>query len=174
MILLRALLAKNNIDEKDVQIVTIGSDMTPLLTGQVDVVTGWLTNTTALKVLGADRVDLRLWDSGVQLYAYPYYATSDTLRQADMLVRFLRAAVARLGLRLRQPRQGGRAAGQGISPTSSRRRARRRRRDAVLRFNASTKPAGYGTMDPAGLAGSDRHLDAHSASSPSARRSSTR
>ena len=47
----------------------IGADMSPLLTGQVDVVTGWLTNTTALKVLGPDRIDLRLWDSGVRLYA---------------------------------------------------------------------------------------------------------
>jgi NitT/TauT family transport system substrate-binding protein len=52
VILLRALLAKNKIPEKDVTIVTIGADMAPLLTGQVDVVTGWLTNTTALKVLG--------------------------------------------------------------------------------------------------------------------------
>jgi len=43
VILLRALMAKNNIDPKDVQIVTIGSEMTPLMTGQVDVVTGWLT-----------------------------------------------------------------------------------------------------------------------------------
>ncbi|HLJ05649.1 MAG TPA: ABC transporter substrate-binding protein, partial [Acetobacteraceae bacterium] len=48
VILLRALLAKNKIDMKDVQVVTIGSDMMPLLTGQVDVLTGWLTNTTAL------------------------------------------------------------------------------------------------------------------------------
>ena len=51
-ILLRALLAKNKIAEKDVTVVTVGADMAPLLTGQVDVVTGWLTNTTALKVAG--------------------------------------------------------------------------------------------------------------------------
>jgi NitT/TauT family transport system substrate-binding protein len=84
VVLLRALLAKNKIDmRKDVQIVTIGSDMMPLMTGQVDVVTGWLTNTTALKVIGdQDRVTLRLWDSGVQLYANPYYATPDTLGSA--------------------------------------------------------------------------------------------
>ena len=93
VILLRALLAKNKIDAKDVQIITIGADMTPLMTGQVDVVTGWLTNTTALAVVGPDRVDLRLWDCGVHLYANPYYATADTLaNKKDMLVRFLRAA----------------------------------------------------------------------------------
>ncbi len=92
VILLRALLAKNKIAEKDVTIVTIGADMAPLLTGQVDVVTGWLTNTTALKVLGDQRVDMRLWDTGVRLYALPYYATSDTIaKKSDVLAKFLRA-----------------------------------------------------------------------------------
>ncbi len=92
MVLLRALLAKNKIDEKSMTIIPIGSDMTPLLTGQVDTVTGWLTNTTALKPLGADRVDLRLWDSGVKLYALPYYATNDMIKnRPEVLQRFLRA-----------------------------------------------------------------------------------
>ena len=93
VILLRALLAKNNIPENQVTVVTIGAEMTPLMTGQVDVVTGWLTNTTALKVLGDQRVDLRLWDTGVKLYALPYYATAQTLQtKSDQLVKFLRAS----------------------------------------------------------------------------------
>ena len=92
MVLLRALLAKNKIAEKDVNIIPIGGDMTPLLSGQVDVVTGWLTNTTALKPLGKDRIDLSLWDSGVRLYALPYYATAKTLQsQPQVLAAFLRA-----------------------------------------------------------------------------------
>jgi NitT/TauT family transport system substrate-binding protein len=91
-VLLRALLAKNKIAEKDVNIIPIGADMTPLMTGQVDVVTGWLTNTTALKVLGKDRVDMTLWDSGVKLYALPYYANTKTLQsQPQALEAFLRA-----------------------------------------------------------------------------------
>ena len=93
VILLRALLAKNKIAEKDVTIIPIGADMTPLMTGQVDAVTGWTTNTTALKVLGSDRVDLALWDTGVKLYALPYYATTKTLEsQGGALAGFLRAA----------------------------------------------------------------------------------
>jgi NitT/TauT family transport system substrate-binding protein len=92
VILLKALLAKNGIAEKDVEIVTIGAEMAPLLTGQVDVVTGWLTNTTALKVLGPDRVDFRLWDAGVKLYALPYYATKDSLKtKGDLIAKFMRA-----------------------------------------------------------------------------------
>jgi NitT/TauT family transport system substrate-binding protein len=92
VILLKALMAKNKIDEKDVTIVTSGADMTPLMTGQVDAFTGWQTNTTALRVLGDQRVDMRLWDTGVRLYALPYYATHQTLQtKADVLQKFLRA-----------------------------------------------------------------------------------
>ncbi len=92
VILLKALLAKNKIDEKDVTIVVSGADMTPLMTGQVDAFTGWQTNTTALRVLGDQRVDMRLWDTGVKLYALPYYATVQTLQtKADVLHKFVRA-----------------------------------------------------------------------------------
>lgn len=92
VVLLRALLARNKIAEKDVDIIPIGTDMSPLLTGQVDVVSGWLTNTTALKVLGKDRVDLTLWDAGVQLYGLPYYATLESLQtRPAAFASFLRA-----------------------------------------------------------------------------------
>ncbi|MBM3601565.1 MAG: ABC transporter substrate-binding protein [Alphaproteobacteria bacterium] len=92
-ILLTAMLKKHNIPEDKVEVVVIGADMSPIMTGQVDVITGWLTNTTALRPLGKERVDLRLWDSGIQLYALPYYATQDTLnKKADMLAGFVRAS----------------------------------------------------------------------------------
>jgi NitT/TauT family transport system substrate-binding protein len=92
-ILLRALLAKNKIKESDVQVVVMGSDMLPLVTGQVDAVTGWLTNVSALRALGPERVDMRLWDAGLQLYANLYYATDETLQKhADVLAGFTRAA----------------------------------------------------------------------------------
>lgn len=78
-ILLRALLAKNNISEDDVEVSVMGGDMAALMTGQVDVVTGWNTNINALSVLGDQRVDLTLWDAGIQLYANPFYVTDDTL-----------------------------------------------------------------------------------------------
>lgn len=78
-ILLRALLAKNGIAEDQVTMVNMGSDMNQLITGQADAVTGWVTNTNALKVLGDDRVDLMLWDGGLQLYANVYYTTDDQL-----------------------------------------------------------------------------------------------
>jgi NitT/TauT family transport system substrate-binding protein len=92
-ILLTALLRKNGVPEDKVQKVIVGSDMTPLLTGQVDAITGWRTNTTALKVLGPDVIAMRMWDHGVKLYALPYYTTQDFLKsQPDTLAGFLRAA----------------------------------------------------------------------------------
>jgi NitT/TauT family transport system substrate-binding protein len=92
-VLLSALLKKHNIAESDVEAVVIGADMTPLVTGQVHAVTGWVTNTTAMSVLGDDRVAMKLWDNGVQLYANPYYTTSDLLeRDPEVLAAFLRAA----------------------------------------------------------------------------------
>lgn len=91
-ILLRALLAKNGIPEDQVTMVNMGSDMNQLITGQADAVTGWLTNINALKVLGDDRVDLTLWDGGLQLYANVYYTTDDQLQNhSDELTRFMGA-----------------------------------------------------------------------------------
>ncbi len=78
-ILFEALLAQNGISQDDVEISVMGSDMAPLMTGQVDVVTGWNTNRSTLKIIGDQRVDLTLWDSGVELYAYPYYVNDTTL-----------------------------------------------------------------------------------------------
>jgi NitT/TauT family transport system substrate-binding protein len=150
LVLLRALLAKNDIDMKDVTVVTIGSDMMPIMTGQVDVVTGWVTNTTALKVLGSDRVALRLWDSGVRLYANPYYTTPDTLRvHPDILARFIKASAKgwafahanrdkAIELLVKQyPNLV--AADERVAA------------DVMLdhTFDEHTKLSGYGTMDPA-------------------------
>jgi NitT/TauT family transport system substrate-binding protein len=92
-ILLSALLRKNDVPEDKVEKVIVGSDMSPLVTGQVDTITGWLTNTTALNILGPDYLKMRLWDCGVRLYALPYYATTDTIANyPDVLARFLKAS----------------------------------------------------------------------------------
>jgi len=80
-ILLRALLAKNGISEDDVNVSVMGGDMAALMTGQVDVMTGWSTNINALSVLGDQRVDMSLWDAGIQLYANPFYVTDQTLAE---------------------------------------------------------------------------------------------
>ncbi|SMC91199.1 ABC transporter substrate-binding protein [Primorskyibacter flagellatus] len=94
-ILLQAMLAANDIPEDEVNVLVMGSDMSPLLTGQADVVTGWRTNTSALAVLGDDRVDMSLWDAGVKLYANPYYVTDQTLAENPEQVEGMLRASAR-------------------------------------------------------------------------------
>jgi NitT/TauT family transport system substrate-binding protein len=149
VILLRALLAKNNIPESSVEIVTIGADMSPLLTGQVDVVTGWQTNVTALKPLGPDRVDLRLWDAGVRLYALPYYATVKTIQtRPDVLQKFLRATAKGYAYT-----NANREAATDLLIKEYPNLTRADEKvgiDAMMgyAFNDLTKANGWGTMDP--------------------------
>jgi len=103
-ILLRALLAKNGIAESDVKVVNMGGDMNQLLTGQAQAATGWLTNVNALKILGPDRVDMRLWDAGIQLYANPYYVTDEQLdKHFDTLVGFISGSARGWGFARENP-----------------------------------------------------------------------
>ena len=94
-ILLRALLAHNGISEDDVEVSVMGGDMGPLMNDQVDVVTGWSTNVNALSILGDARNDMTLWDSGIQLYANPYYTTDDMLAEHGDKVESIIRAIAR-------------------------------------------------------------------------------
>jgi NitT/TauT family transport system substrate-binding protein len=150
VILLKALLAKNQIPEKDVEVVTIGADMAPLLTGQVDMVTGWLTNTTALKVLGPDRVDFRLWDAGVKLYALPYYATQATLKtKGDLLAKFMRATGKGWAFAYENRDKAVELLIKEY-PNLVQKDERESIDDMMkFAFSAKTKTEGWGTMDPA-------------------------
>ena len=151
VILLRALLAKNKIPEKDVQIVTIGADMSPVLTGQVDCVTGWLTNTSAMKVLGADMVSMRLWDTGVKLYALPYYATANTIKtRGDVLAKYLRASAKGWGFAY-EPANRAKAVEMLVKEFPNLNvKDETEALDAMLKFSFSprTKTEGWGAMDP--------------------------
>lgn len=92
-ILVTAMLRRNGIAEDKVDVQVKGSDLTPLMTDQVDVVSAWETNTTSLRVLGPDVVKMRLWDTGVRLYANNYYAQTELLEsEPELFAAFLRAA----------------------------------------------------------------------------------
>ena len=173
IILLKALLAKNKIDEKAVTIVPIGADKTPLMTGQVDAVTGWLTNTSALKVLGADRVDMALWDTGVKLYALPYYATTKTLQtHGDVLAGFLRASAK--GWQWADKNRDQAVAILVQSYPNLDRADERVAADVMLAysFGDAARAGGWGTMDPA-IWQEQIALYSDPASSPPRRRRST-
>ncbi|NYF97444.1 ABC transporter substrate-binding protein [Janibacter cremeus] len=93
VILLEALLAENGYKKSDVDIVTTSGEITPLLTGQVDVWTGWVIQQGQLKELPEDYVTMTLAEAGVPLYALIYFATEKSLKEdREMLEAFTRAS----------------------------------------------------------------------------------
>lgn len=90
--LLDLVMAKDGLDRNGVKVVTMGADMTPLIAGQVDAVTGFLTNTKALSVLGPDIITLIPANTGVPNYANSYFTAADAYEtQKGNLVKFVRA-----------------------------------------------------------------------------------
>jgi len=93
--LLDAVMRKYDINKDRVKVVFVGGDTTPLVTGQVDVVTGWLINAAQMEaVQQAGSISyFRLWDLGIRLYAYTYFATDRFVRERrDVLVRYISAS----------------------------------------------------------------------------------
>jgi NitT/TauT family transport system substrate-binding protein len=89
---LQLILALNKIDPSKVRVVTQGVDMAPLIAGQVDAVTGFLTNTKALSVLGPDRIVLTSEQAGFTAYANTYFTSEESYEKHEaILTRFIRA-----------------------------------------------------------------------------------
>lgn len=150
VILLRALLAKNGMTEHDVKIVIVGSSMAPLLTGQVDVITGWITNTTALAVLGPHVVTMLLWDAGVHLYALPYYATDKTLREhKDVLTAFVRAAAKGWAYAHANPDKAVALMVKAYPNLVEKNEQIAAKTMLSVEFTAATRQNGWGAMEPA-------------------------
>ena len=149
-ILLTALLRKNGIPEDKVEKVIVGSNMMPLVSGQVDAIAGWRTNTTALKVLGPDYTTMRLWDQGVKLYALPYYTTTSFLKSSpDVLAGFLRATGRGWAYVKDNPEK---AVDLLVAEYPNLVRADELAAVPVMldvEFNESTKSRGWGSFDPA-------------------------
>lgn len=146
-ILLQALLAANDIPEDEVEVLVMGSDMSPLLTGQADVVTGWKTNTSAIEVLGEERVDMTLWDAGIKLYANPYYVTDKSLSENPEMVTGALRAIARGWGWVRDNREAAVDLLVARYPNLDR-EAELKTVDMVIgySFNEATAERGWGTM----------------------------
>ncbi|WP_313760435.1 ABC transporter substrate-binding protein [Rhizobium sp.] len=147
MVLLKALLAKNGIAESQVKIVNMGSDMNQLLTGQADAVSGWVTNTNALAVLGDDRVDMMLWDARLQLYANVYYTTDQQLDEhSNVLVRFTTAAAKGWGYVRDNPEEAVDMLVEAYPNLDKASELKAVRSVIDFSFGDSTKETGWGAM----------------------------
>jgi NitT/TauT family transport system substrate-binding protein len=103
-----------------------------------------------LKILGDQRVDMKLWDTGVRLYALPYYATVQTLEtKGDILQKFVRATA-----RGWEYGYHNREKAVDLLLKEFPNLKKEDELDAALEmlkfsFNSATKAGGWGTMDPA-------------------------
>jgi len=146
-ILLRALLAKNGISEDDVEVTVMGGDMAALMTGQVDVVTGWNTNVNALSILGEQRVDMTLWDAGIQLYANPFYVTDDTLaKNRDKVEDIIRVSAKGWGWVYDNPQKAVEYLVERFPNMDAKAEMKAVDLITAFSFNANTAKDGWGTM----------------------------
>jgi len=93
--LLDAVLAKYNIPQDKVKVLFVGGDTRPLIMGQVDVITGWIIDAPQIEAVrqAGSYSYFKLWDLGIQLYAYTYFTTDRVLNdRKDLLARFLSAS----------------------------------------------------------------------------------
>ena len=91
--LINAVIAKYQLPRDQVQVQVIGSDTSPLKTGQVDVITGWVIDAPQMAAVGPDARALLLWDMGIRLYAFTYFTTDEVLHgRSDMLADFVGAS----------------------------------------------------------------------------------
>lgn len=89
---LNMMMSLNGLDPDSVKVITQGADMTALLIGQADAVTGFLTNTSALAAVGEDRVVMTSEDAGVVGYANAYLCTDEVFEaEQETLAAFIRA-----------------------------------------------------------------------------------
>lgn len=90
--MLDVIMAAHDLDRSTVRVVTMGTDMSPLIAGEVDAVTGFITNTKALSVLGPEIVTLFPAKIGVPNYANAYFTSVDAYEdQKENLAGFIRA-----------------------------------------------------------------------------------
>ena len=159
MILLKALLAKHRIAEDQVEIVEMESDMNQLMTGRSDAVTGWLSDVTALEIIGDDRVDMMLW--GRRYPALCQRLLHDR-RHPGKLRRRTEPLSDRIGPRMGR---GSHASGSRGRPPRGRvreleprERAQRSRSGPRVLLQRRNGNGRLGNHESCELAGSDRHL----------------
>jgi ABC-type nitrate/sulfonate/bicarbonate transport system substrate-binding protein len=93
--LFKALLAANNIDEKQVTIVPNGFDISPLEDKKIDGLVAYITNESLLvKGHGFDTVDLSFADNGLPFVAESVITTDEILKsKPDLVKAFLEAEI---------------------------------------------------------------------------------
>jgi NitT/TauT family transport system substrate-binding protein len=149
---LDAILEKNQIDPAKLTITNIGFDMTPLTTGQVDAVTGWITNTQALAAIGPERIDLMMKDTGLPSYANVYFATDDALAgSSEDIAKVMRAIAKGWAWTHDHPEEAVKLTVEAYPQLDLTVELQTVPRILQLSFDADTAKNGWGSFDPAAV-----------------------
>ena len=158
-ILLNALLKKNNVDPSKVEVVPIGYDMVPLLSGQVDAISGWVIDVSVLKALGPDFITMSIWDYGIHLYSDVYYTTHDAIQKnPEQLTKFLRATARGWQFTYRESGQGRRDSCEGQQQHGPEGNARVTRQPVEIRIQREDEGKRVGNYGPRRVAGADSDI----------------
>ena len=108
VVLFDALLAANDIDKSQIQIVPVSYDPSPLIFGEIDGYMSFLTNESILvRAEGHDAVDMPFADNGLPFVADAIIATEETIaNEPEKLKAFLEGQIRGYTDALRDPQKG--------------------------------------------------------------------
>ncbi len=149
--LIDALLAKNNIPTDQVKIQVIGGDLLPLVNGQVDVASAWVIDQAQAKALPPNGYNvLLLWDTGIQLYANPYFAKEETItKNPQLLASFLDATARGWDEAFADPEAAIAAVMKNVQGLDKDIEVKTVKSMVDFSYNQATKENGWGWMDMA-------------------------
>ncbi|HLJ61784.1 MAG TPA: ABC transporter substrate-binding protein [bacterium] len=149
--LLEAVLAKYQIPPDKVKVLFVGGDTHPLVTGQVDVITGWIIDApqiAAVRQAGSYSY-FPLWDLGIRLYAYTYFTTDKMLSERkDALVRFTAASAKGWLYAAQHPDEAADIVIKSTTGLDRTLELQTWKNEIPYMFSPLTKQAGWGAMDP--------------------------
>jgi NitT/TauT family transport system substrate-binding protein len=157
---LDALIAKAKLDVSKLNISTMGFDMTPLAANELDVVTGWITNTQALAVIGPDRITMMESEAGIIDPGNVYFATESALESnTDVLARFLTAVAKGWGYTHEHPDQAVEITVAAYPNLDLEIEKKTIPLVLNLSFDANTAKDGWGTFKPSDIGGQIAIMD---------------
>ena len=147
--LLNAVVAKYNLNPDSFQTVVIGGDTLPLVNGQVQAASGWVIDSTQTAALPAGGFNtMLLWDLGIQLYANPYFATDDTVKNnKKMLEGFVTAAGKGWEYAFAHPEESVDIVMKYVQGLKKEVEVQTVKNMEPFTWSAATKQHGFGTMD---------------------------
>lgn len=147
--LLNAVVAKYGLNPSSFETVVIGGDMLPLINGQVQAASAWVIDSIQTAALPAGGYStMLLWDLGIQLYANPYFATDDTIKNSkQMLEGFVTAAGKGWEYAFANPDEAVDIVMKYVQGLKKPTEVQTVKNMEPFTWSAATKQKGFGTMD---------------------------